>query len=137
MTEQYRPKLGELCDFGGTIGPGLADLLSACACAISYRRLPKSADTRSDAGRPRPEFYRSQEEFEMERWLYRWYGLPFRLLFWWLPFLYLCFVFKSMPLVSEYISALEILPNRRARRRCLPLREWFVCYMRFVFPELR
>ncbi len=68
--------------------------------------------------------------------MWRLWSLPLRLIVWPVPLVFGCLALLSFPLIAEYAGARETLADGRERQRTFPLREWFVCYMRMMFPEL-
>lgn len=64
-------------------------------------------------------------------------NLLLRLFLWPIPFVLGCLLLLSHEAIAEYAAAEEFTRTGRKPRRAFPLREWWVCFMRTTFPELR
>lgn len=64
-------------------------------------------------------------------------SLPLRFLFWPIPFVLGCLILMQLSAMPEYAGAEEVLKDGRTRRRRMPIREWWVQFMRTTLPELR
>jgi len=65
------------------------------------------------------------------------WSLPLRLLGFPLAFAFGCAALLSLPLVTEYAGAEELLRDGRVRRRLFPFREWLLVFLRETFPAMR